>query len=391
MPSAFNRTTRSLNLDHFRFPVIGIIAACLLLSLWVVWSLLFKIDLYEISTDARIEVASAVYPVQSSVTARLVRTHVSLGQQVQLGDTLFFLDAQNLHLRLQEQESRYVALEQELAALQKSIGAEEAAMRRESPATRTELEEAKSLYREGDAAAKFAEGEARRLKLLFDKGLIAEAALLSAQAEADKKRASAEALRLKIDRLPIEHSIRLDDRQSHLEELRRDAARIAGDLQTTKKTAARLTQEIEYHVVRAPIAGIVGEMVELRPGSFVKASEKLATIVPNGENRIVASMPYAGMGRILPGQKAKMRVDAYPWIHYGTLKAIVSEVGSEPRKNGVRVELAFDPAAEVNIPLRHGLTGRVEIDVERITPAGLMLRKVAGWVNRGEKTGVDNS
>jgi len=391
MPSAFNRTTRSLDLDHFRFPLVGVILSCLFLSLWIVWALVFKIALYQVSKSARIEVASAVYPVQTSVTARLLRAQVSLGQQVQLGDTLFFLDAQNLHLRLQEQESRYTALKQELAALQKSISAEETAMQREHPATQTELEEAKSLFREGDAAAQFAEGEARRLKLLFDKGLIAEAALLSAQAEADKKRASAEALRLKIDRLSIEHSIRLDDRQSHLEGLRRDAARIAGDLQTSEKTAARLTQDIEHHVIRAPIAGIVGELVELRPGSFVKVSEKLATIVPNGENRIVASLPYAGMGRILPGQRAKMRVDAYPWIHYGTIKAIVSEVGSEPQRNGVRVELAIDAAGELNIPLRHGLTGRVEIDVERVTPAGLMLRKVAGWVNRTEKTGMKNS
>ena len=40
----------------------------------------------------------------------------------------------------------------------------------------------------------------------------------------------------------------------------------------------------------------------------------------------------------------------------------------------IRVELTLHPLPTSRIPLEHGLTGSVEIEVERVTPAVLLLR-----------------
>jgi membrane fusion protein (multidrug efflux system) len=66
-----------------------------------------------------------------------------------------------------------------------------------------------------------------------------------------------------------------------------------------------------------------------------------------------------------------------PWEQYGTIAAEVTSVASEPRDERVRVELALRQRALSAIVLRHGLLAQVEVEVERVSPAALVLR-VAG-------------
>ena len=44
------------------------------------------------------------------------------------------------------------------------------------------------------------------------------------------------------------------------------------------------------------------------------------------------------------------------------------------RDGNVRVELSVQPDADSRIPLQHGLPGSVEIEIERASPATLVLR-----------------
>lgn len=52
----------------------------------------------------------------------------------------------------------------------------------------------------------------------------------------------------------------------------------------------------------------------------------------------------------------------------------LSRVASEVRDGHVRVELGVDPDGASPIPLQHGLPGTVEVRVERLAPATLVLR-----------------
>jgi membrane fusion protein (multidrug efflux system) len=49
-------------------------------------------------------------------------------------------------------------------------------------------------------------------------------------------------------------------------------------------------------------------------------------------------------------------------------------VASEPQGGQVRVELSLGGAPAGRIPLEHGLPGVAEVEVERATPAELVLR-----------------
>jgi membrane fusion protein (multidrug efflux system) len=85
-------------------------------------------------------------------------------------------------------------------------------------------------------------------------------------------------------------------------------------------------------------------------------------------------LPASAMGRIRPGQTARLRLEGFPWAQYGRLAGTVSSVGSEIRGGRVRVELAVRPNPASPIPLQHGLPGAVEVEVERLAPVSLVLR-----------------
>ena len=56
--------------------------------------------------------------------------------------------------------------------------------------------------------------------------------------------------------------------------------------------------------------------------------------------------------------------------------ATVTSVAAEARDGVIRVELQLPPETPTAMPLQHGLPGTVEVEVERISPAALVLRAV---------------
>ena len=107
----------------------------------------------------------------------------------------------------------------------------------------------------------------------------------------------------------------------------------------------------------------------------MREGEKLGAIVPDGKLAVIAQFPPpAALGRVRSGQAARLRLQGFPWMQYGSVNATVTRVAGEVRDNSVRVELAVAGPSPGAIPLQHGLPGSVEVEVERVTPAELLLR-----------------
>lgn len=97
--------------------------------------------------------------------------------------------------------------------------------------------------------------------------------------------------------------------------------------------------------------------------------------------QIIAEFPPgAALGKVRPGQRAILRLDGFPWAQYGTVAAKVSRVAGEIRDGEVKVELAVDPVHPAEIPYQHGLRPVVEVEVERVSPAVLILRSAGELV-----------
>ena len=57
-----------------------------------------------------------------------------------------------------------------------------------------------------------------------------------------------------------------------------------------------------------------------------------------------------------------------------TRPATVADVGNEPTSGLIRVEFTLAPAPDSPIVVEHGLPGSAEVEVERVSPAVLVLR-----------------
>nr|WP_276604759.1 HlyD family efflux transporter periplasmic adaptor subunit [Nannocystis sp. RBIL2] len=146
---------------------------------------------------------------------------------------------------------------------------------------------------------------------------------------------------------------------------------------------ATLDHQIDQHSLRAPIAGRLGGVVPLQAGAVLARGAVVAVVIPDDPLRIVGRFTPAGVGRIRPGQPARMRLDGFPWTEFGSLHGRVAAVASEAEDGLVRVECDMsEQTSDVSagtgskIPAEHGLTGVLEIEVESVSPAALLLRTI---------------
>ena len=380
----------SLAADRFRRSLVGILLVAALLGAWATWFLLARVTLYEVSTTARLEVSEAAHPVEAQVAGRVQATSLLLGREVQAGDVLVELEVDAQRLRLEEERTRLAALAPEPAVLRDEIRAEEAAQREEQQAGQLARDQAHARHREAEAAAQLGAQEAERMARLFARAYIAELDLLRAKAEARKQREAADALRLEISRIEWDLQTRRSDRQVRLQRLMREVTQINGQIATTHATIERLEYEIARRYVRAPVTGRLGEVATLQVGTVVREGDRLGAVVPPGTLKVMSDfLPPAALGRIQPGQPAQLRLEGFPWTQYGMVSATVASVANEVRDGQVRVELAVRSDAVPPIPLQHGLPGTVEVEVDHVSPAMLVLR-TAGLLLTGPGTSRDS-
>jgi membrane fusion protein (multidrug efflux system) len=354
---------------------VGLLIAASLLIAWTVWFCLARVTLYEVTTTARLGVDRAAHPVAVPVAGRIVVTRLVLGREVQAGEVLVELETNEQRLQIAEERARLVTLTAQLEGIRKEIMAEEEAQRQERQAAQLRLDEARARHREAEVAARTAQEEAEIYMRMQERGLASQLDFLRVTSEAPKRRAAADALRVAISRQEGEQRTKESERQGRLERLKRDAAQLTGQIAEAEAAIALPAYEITKRSVRSPVAGRLGEVANVHVGTVVREGEKIGAVVPPGKLKVIADfLPASALGRIRPGQPARLRLQGFPWTQYGAVAARVIRVASELRNERVRVDLVADADAASLSPFQHGLPGTVEIEVDRISPATLVLR-----------------
>jgi multidrug resistance efflux pump len=366
---------RSLKADGFRRPALGILLVMALLGAWFAWFTLSRVTLYEVSQSARLEVSQSVYPLEAQVSGRIVSVNLKLGQEVKEGEILLEIDARTRIFQLKEERVRRAGAESQLIALNSEIVLAEEALGSGGKASKIEVREAKADLKGVYASLKRARTELERKQKLRESGSISQQELDDAEALVEELEAKSGGLDLAIKRVGVESKGQSSSGRAGLESLKRQQAELVSAALISAATIERLEYEIERTRVRAPVTGRIGQMSSLKIGEILVEGQKLATIVPYGDLKIGAQfVPQSALGRVKPGQTARLRLDGFPWIQYGSVPARVDKVATESLDGFVRVELTLVPTPGLAIPMEHGLPGSVEIEVEEVSPAVLVLR-----------------
>jgi membrane fusion protein (multidrug efflux system) len=371
MDDPFPRSRQSLAADSFRLGPPAAVVLVLLAGAWLGWATLGRVGVYAVSRKARVESAGSAQPVEAATGGRLARVHVALGDRVQAGQALFEIEASDDEVDVAQLRSRLLGLKRQLPELGQQEASQRRAFEQQLAAADAKLAAARSAVREAEEAASFARERATRQADLHAQGLVSDEQLSEARARSGQLDAAVQAARASAASAESERDALVEGFQVSRAELERERARLEGE---TAEAEDAVEHERSRRLVVAPMGGTIEELGELQAGAVVAAGDRLATIVPPGDVRVVAWFtPADALGRIAPGQAGRMRLDGFPWTRYGTLGVSVVRRSGEPRSGQVRVELEVlsrPPGFEVT----HGLEGSVEIEVERLSPIALALR-----------------
>ncbi len=82
--------------------------------------------------------------------------------------------------------------------------------------------------------------------------------------------------------------------------------------------------------LRAPIAGVVQAVSVTTIGQVVQPGQELMQVVPGDEKLVIeAYVLNTDVGFVAPGQKAIIKVDAFPFTRYGTIEGTVTNVAND--------------------------------------------------------------
>ncbi len=384
----FTRTLRARAVDSVPRPTLYAVVATLLVGGWCVWLTNARVSLYESSDRARIEVTEIGNGIEAPISGRIATTAGALGQSVEKGTVIATLDAAVVEQRLAEARAKHAALVPQMESRRKQIDALADLQAKRAEHAQKAGEAARAKREEADVQARLAADEARRTAQLFQSKSVSEAENARARADAEQKKATLEAAGLEIARLDRQLASEESELTVRIAALRSEVADLASQEESTAAAVAALSRELDAYTIRAPVSGKLAEISSKRPGAFVQAGERLATIVPEGDLRAVGEFdPASAVGRGRVGQPALVRLDGFPFLQYGSVPATVARVGTEVRDGKVRVELTLHPDPQSAIPLQHGLPGRVEVEVDRLTPWALVLRTAGRALVARESSG----
>ncbi|CAM3196922.1 Membrane fusion protein (MFP) family protein [Sphingomonas antarctica] len=148
-----------------------------------------------------------------------------------------------------------------------------------------------------------------------------------------------------------------------------DAQRDAGVARGDAQRNARLR---ELTQIRAPIDGVVEQLMVTTVGGVVKPADPLMTIVPTDAPVVLdARLLNRDIGFVQVGQRARVKFQAFPFTDYGAVDGVVERIGRdsiEDEKAGpvfaVRIRLLSDHLALTDghsERLGAGLTATAEI------------------------------
>lgn len=383
--SDFVRSFERLRGDQGRTTLWICVLSTGAVAAWILWAMLAQVSLYEITTDARVELDGASSPIDSPFEGRIVMARLRVGQRVSRGDVLLELDSMAEQLQLHEVQVQSDGLEPQIAELDAQIAAESRMRGEEGRAAELKAREAESRLKEAQIAADYAAKSLSRIRTLRAGNYASAHDLEKAESDASGLHAAAGALEMAANRIPQEEAARERERDVRIGRLQGEIARLQAQRDTFLAEKSRLNYEIDRRRIRAPVDGLVGEAANLRVGAVVGAGDRLGSIVPEGELMIVAHYPArSAFGRIRVGQAATLRLDGFPWAEFGTVSARVAQVGREVRDGNVRVELALLRGSSFHGSLQHGMPGTLEVGVERLSPLDLTLRAAGQWLTRSQ-------
>jgi multidrug resistance efflux pump len=267
---------------------------------------LVKID---ISSQSRGIIRSTTdnVPLISLVNGKVVSVILKNNQLVQKGDTIVQLTQESLKTEKYTNESLASDLQNGISDLSRIVRSSTSVL------TTPELQQEWNSYnsKKSELESKISQAKIAydRNKQLFDKGIIA-------RAEFEK---------YSFDYINSEQSLSslIKSQKSVWQNQKRD---LETQLKNLKGTLNKIDVESKNYVITAPISGTIENFSGIQVGSFLNASQPIATISATDQLIVESNVSPSDIGLIHKNQKVKFQIDAFNYNQWGLLEGKVIDI-----------------------------------------------------------------
>jgi hemolysin D len=383
----------------------------------VAWATIAQVDRVVVA-QGRLITTEPIVVVQPFEIGVIRSIDVAVGTQVKRGQTLISLDPTSAESSAGELSYRKTLLRAEVARL--SAEADGRVMNEDmfDHPTRGQQRLAAQRYaeyaaRRGEFGANIKRLEGQRSAAISLQRIVAERLEIARELEATRQQLAAKEvgtrlafLQARSERLGLEEQLsnsvaQADDYARQIDKFKTELDAFSEhwqrevlqrlieanrELETVSQQYAVASRRSEMVVLRAPTDGVVLEVAKRSVGSVVQPAETLVTLVPSGA-RIEAQVEIGtqDIGHVRPSDLARVKLDALPFMHHGTLTGAVRTISddalpSDHRSDASRVyqtRISLDPPTLRNVPasfrLLPGMAVNAEVKVGTRTIASYFL------------------
>jgi len=198
---------------------------------------------------------------------------------------------------------------------------------------------------------KLAQKDYERHKRLFDSEAIAEAELEKKESEMLQKKGEFETSRINL----MDTEIKIDELKAQILDYqlqyKQDSSTFKLNL---RESFDNLVSQIDIweqnYLIKASIAGIATFTRFWSDNQNVVSGERVVSIVPYDSTNIIGRMlmPIKGSGKVRVGQKVNIKFFNYPYMEFGMVRGVISNISTVPADNMYSVEVSLPGGLTTN-------------------------------------------
>lgn len=351
--------------------IIGIFT---LLICAIAWACVSEIDVV-ITASGSVQPVGNLNVVKTYSSGTVKSINVSEGDFVEQGDVLIELDSEVLEIDVDQLKKQRKILEAQQDIYTKIIDGSDLSMIKTSEYS-DELKPYIQAIFENDTVYKKSlaslENEKKSAEINKD---IAQLQLEQYQSTGGTERQiKAQELSVQQYALAVENAeLQISNTKTqYSSQINANVSEIGSKLDEIDANLEKYRLSTEYQNITAPVSGYVNSIGVNTLGETVTSAQQLVTIVPdNTPNEMLCYVKNTDIADVELGMEAEIKLEAYPYNKYGTIKGTVkyispSAFANEQLGSVYIVKLELDDSNE-NINIISGLSGAVEIKTDRRT------------------------
>lgn len=299
-------------------------------------------------------VRSEITQISAKVSGYVKAVAAEDNMPVKVGDELVRVEDDEFRVRLEFGRKR---LEERRAALRVA--------RYKSSLQQSRIESCRAQLAAVEAEQVRRGSELRRFSTLFPGGIVSELDYEAVQTAEKKARADAAGARANLESAEKERDVFLAEER-----------RLEAELRQQEEELKLPARELADTVIRAPIAGVVGNR-RVRAGQYVKPGSALLSLVPRDDLWVEANFKEVQLTRMHEGQPVTLEVDTFPGRFLtGRIASLSQATGAEfsliPPENAsgnftkivqrMPVKIRLDGGQPLLGSLRAGMSVLVRVD-----------------------------